>query len=382
MLSGALINYPLKQEQKMINGLSKHFSIYQPDKLAPVTRNNGIEHTSTFNNTYKGLKQTSAKHYAANIVPFLGTYKIIDAHGHINRLSRSGEEYRKYRGKDGLTPEIIKNAVNVTNPPGQDEIIVTHVAISNLAGLNNKDYIPGEPTTINPKEASILAYEVCQASQVDKKPEFIALLNCDPNPREDHYGSLSKRIKDLEELINDPGKKFYGMKFHPYHNNVDGTSKAYDPFMKLASKYDLPCFFHCAPDDKSDPLKTIELAKRFKNVPVVMYHINLGADMYHFDRAVEKAKEAIEKSGANIYLELSWVNNLDRVMKAIRDVGPDRVIFGTDTSLGEMADPVEYRQRVVSIINKIRENYDEAKAEEIIQKVFYDNSKKLFKLEK
>ncbi|MEW5818857.1 MAG: amidohydrolase family protein [Cyanobacteriota bacterium] len=324
--------------------------------------------------------QMSSLNLVANFVPFLGKYKIIDAHGHINLTDKAANSYKKF-GKDELTPDSINKAVNVPNPPGQDELEITHVAISNLTGLYADSHNPGEPSIISPKEASILAMKVCKDQNEKSKPHFLALLSCDPNPSINKYGNVNQRLKDIEELILSPDNKFYGLKFHPYHNNTDANSGYYDKYMELARKYDLPCFFHCAPDEHSNPLKTIELAKKYSDVPVILYHINLASDMYHYDQAVEKASDAINNDGANIYLELSWVDNLDRVMKAIRDAGEDRVIFGTDTSLGPMADPVLYRERIISIMNKIRETYNKDKAEEIIQKIFFENSKKIFKLE-
>jgi len=158
----------------------------------------------------------------------------------------------------------------------------------------------------------------------------------------------------------------------------------------------------------ADPRRIYNLAKRTPNVPVVLYHMSLAPakkvsdltedeinqrgignarDKWIWDvrekwnqDGIDAVKESLTKKDANLYLETSWTKP-ETVVKAIKEVGADRVLFGTDAPIGdfgEFATKEKYYEYVDSIQNAIRTEFKE-KADGIIEKVFYQNAEGLFK---
>ena len=213
---------------------------------------------------------------------------------------------------------------------------------------------------------------------------------------------------NIEKLIT-CNEKFYGLKFHPIDAKLNADSKLYEPYMKLANKYNLATVFHSGPvGTEASPQRIYNLAKRFPKVPVVLYHMSLAPGGQVEDlpleeiskRGLENArgkniwevreswnqdginavKEALSKKDANLYLETSWTKP-ETVVQAIKEVGADRVLFGTDAPIGDMgefATKERYYDNVNKVKNAIRNEFKE-KADEIIEKVFYKNADRLFK---
>ena len=225
------------------------------------------------------------------------------------------------------------------------------------------------------------------------------LLSCQPD---------CGNADNIETLLKS-GEKFYGFKFHPMGAGLNADSTLYDPYMKLAQKYKLTTVFHSdATGTMADPRRIYNLAKRTPNVPVVLYHMSLAPakkvsdltedeinqrgignarDKWIWDvrekwnqDGIDAVKESLTKKDANLYLETSWTKP-ETVVKAIKEVGADRVLFGTDAPIGdfgEFATKEKYYEYVDSIQNAIRTEFKE-KADGIIEKVFYQNAEGLFK---
>ncbi|MBQ6516136.1 amidohydrolase family protein [bacterium] len=224
------------------------------------------------------------------------------------------------------------------------------------------------------------------------------LLVCQPD---------SGAASNIEQLIKSHNL-FYGLKFHPIDAKLNADSELYNPYMKLAEKYSLTTVFHSGPlGTEASPQKIYNLAKKFPKVPVVLYHMSLspGGSVGNLteeeiarrglsnDRGkwvwevrekwnqdgIDAVKESIAKKDANLYLETSWTKP-ETIVKAIKEVGADRVLFGTDAPIGdfgEFANKGKYYEYVDSIQNAIRTEFKE-KADEVIEKVFYKNAENLF----
>jgi len=108
------------------------------------------------------------------------------------------------------------------------------------------------------------------------------------------------------------------------------------PYMELCQKYDVPLQCHTAPDYYCNPQFMLELARRHPGVKIVMIHMNLGNKASDNDDAIEVAKQA-----PNLYLDTSWVPS-EKVIKAVREVGQDRVMFGTDAPVASYAKTDDY----------------------------------------
>ncbi|MEM7735384.1 MAG: amidohydrolase family protein [Deinococcota bacterium] len=138
------------------------------------------------------------------------------------------------------------------------------------------------------------------------------------------FGQVNPRENDaadqVRHCVEDYGLK--GLKLHPtmhgYHFVDHGLL---DPVFEVCSEYELPVLVNALDDPFVTPLGIEEIAKGFPNVPVLIAHMGT---VWNVTEAILVAKRT-----ANIYLETSSTQLIE-VRMAYRDVGPDKLIMGTD----------------------------------------------------
>ena len=197
--------------------------------------------------------------------------------------------------------------------------------------------------------------------------------------------------KNIEKLLRENPDKFVGLKFHPMVFQKDVNSGVYEPYMKIAEKYNLPCLFH---SDKTGsfacPKKIYELAKKFPKVPVILAH--LGAGTNHQD-AINVLLDSIETGRANLYGDTSWVDcknqempTLKALIKRLQNTSKgdqtQRLLFGSDAPLGEFGAPGKkiegfYAQNLSDFKTMICRNFKE-NADKLTDKICFYNAKELF----
>ncbi len=153
----------------------------------------------------------------------------------------------------------------------------------------------------------------------EKHQQFRGLAWCNPN-RE------GNSALNIEPFFRD--RKLVGMKLHPSLNRYSVSDPRLVPYMELCLKYDVPVQFHTEPDDFCNPDLMLKLARRHPQVKIVMVHMNLGNKGSDNDTAIEVAKQA-----ENLYLDTTWVPS-EKVIKAVKEIGKDRITFGTDAPVG------------------------------------------------
>lgn len=318
-----------------------------------------------------------------NKTVFLG--KIIDTHAHVGKLN--GQTYQK----DQLDV-FVKSTL-----PNND--VVEKMYVSNIDVLTaiENEYTGNKKTLDLFKNSN--NYDVFAA--------------CSPKT-----GSVDN-IKRLYEEYPD---RFIGLKFHPTIQNLELTDKKYEPYMEFAAKNKIPCLFHTAvivdkkgkisktSTEVSDPKAIYSLAKKYKDTPVVMAHLGAGWNESH-DRAIDVLIESVKKGDANLYADISWVDiglahngnfpkdehrSKEHILKAIKKlkgIGDKnwkhgdqsfRLMFGSDAPLDRFADKndriKEYTKFIDDIKFAIRNDKDlKPDAEKIIDDLFYNNAKKLYK---
>jgi predicted TIM-barrel fold metal-dependent hydrolase len=116
-----------------------------------------------------------------------------------------------------------------------------------------------------------------------------------------------------------------GIKLHPTIDDYRPDDRELDRYLEIAAEVGCPVACHSAPGD-ADPDHIRRLAERFREVPVILYHTYLGPNDGRA-RALRHAREQ-----ANLYLETSWCR-WEIVERLIRELGPQRVLFGSDASI-------------------------------------------------
>jgi Amidohydrolase/Starch/carbohydrate-binding module (family 53) len=165
-----------------------------------------------------------------------------------------------------------------------------------------------------------------------------------------------------------------GLKLHPTVDGYPADDRALDRYVAVAEDAGCPVACHSAPGE-ADPDHIRRLAERFPTVPIIMYHTYLGPD----EGRRRAAAHVLEQP--NLYLETSWCRS-DIVMRLVREVGPDHVLFGSDASIDG---PAHYCRHPPNVEG--RETYNDgllALVGELgpraARAVMGDNARRLFRL--
>jgi predicted TIM-barrel fold metal-dependent hydrolase len=149
---------------------------------------------------------------------------------------------------------------------------------------------------------------------------------------------------DLRQRLADGAA---GLKLHPAYDDYPADTAGLDPYLKVAREAGVPVTVHSAPG-QSDPDLIARLADRFPTVPFVLYHTYLGPPEGR-RRATQHAR-----SRPNVHLETSWCSSTF-VERLLDDLGPDRVLFGSDAATDG---PTHFVRKPPNI--EMRETYNDA----------------------
>ncbi|MCI0444078.1 amidohydrolase family protein [bacterium] len=263
--------------------------------------------------------------------------EIIDIHAHIGN----------FRGYDLSLNNLLQNIQRY----GIKFALISSIEAAQLSG-------------ITPNKSELEANELTANAVINYSELLRGLVWVRPND-----GSPEVIKKFLIEKLPDGSPVFVGMKFHPEMNHFKADDESVDAYLNLCEKYQIPAVFHCGRSpSNSSPERIYNIAKRHPEVSVVLYHT--GAFGPHED-AISVAEQAMKNQDAKLYLETSQVDP-DSVLKAIRTVGSDHVLFGTDACYYVKHHYASY-EKLIDVLKK------ELKKEDL-ENVLSTNAKRLFKL--
>jgi predicted TIM-barrel fold metal-dependent hydrolase len=165
-----------------------------------------------------------------------------------------------------------------------------------------------------------------------------------------------------------------GLKLHPAFDNYPADTPALDPYLRVADETGVPVTVHSGPGP-ADPDLIRRLAERFPAVRFVLYHTFLGLPEGR-RRASRHARDL-----PNIYLETSWCRSAE-VERLIREVGADRVLFGSDAATDGPQHFVRHPPNI-----EMTENYNlgllrlaSRLRPDVLRRLLEDNARELFGL--
>jgi uncharacterized protein len=172
--------------------------------------------------------------------------------------------------------------------------------------------------------------------------------------------ALSKEIEYLLRMNRD---LICGLKIHPTLSNMKFTDRKFYPYLEMAVRLGLPIQVHTENDGRSDIKFVGKMASIFPELKFVLVHMGMDTDNL----------EAISliKNAPNIFGDTCLVKH-ENVMKAIRECGSDKILFGTDS----IVNGIDTYQKYIPLIEKIKETFSETDA----KKVLGLNSMKIFSL--
>ena len=332
---------------------------------------------------------------------------IIDVHVH-----RGSEDTHWHSRKfpTNVFDTFIRQPLNVTvnNMPQVDNIEKVLVSsVDGLAWTPETCQKPIQNLIEHPEQIEFIKNEIdANLDMINKyrSDNFYSVMAvCQPTKTNGSANNIRKLIKENPNTI-------CGLKLHPYNLMLRADSHLYDDYLALASERHLPCLFHSHVNvvdgvksnikDVSDPEYIYKLARRFPNVPIIMGHMGEARGELGHKHAIDILKQSIKNNDAKLYVDISWVDfnndlpneNPKNVLKVIEEAKKlgrlDRVLFGTDSPFGCFGEAAtmkrtnltakEAYELMISRTKTAIKNYFKEDADEIINKVFYENAKKLF----
>ncbi len=176
----------------------------------------------------------------------------------------------------------------------------------------------------------------------------------------------------LEEIDRVAGRGARGLKLHPNTQQLDVADAAVREVVARASEHGLPVLFDAySPFDADQPGKFVRLAMEVPTAKLILAH----AHGPHFaDLLVYTILERYDWWGRNVWVDLSATGPLlaaspfrEQFVWVLRQVGADRLLFGSDYPLDEPRHAVE---AVASL------GFSPAEQ----TKIFYQNAARLFGL--
>lgn len=137
---------------------------------------------------------------------------------------------------------------------------------------------------------------------------------------------VTKEISDIHQTLEKKysHQKFKGLKLHQCWERFSIESNYFINIADWAEKKGLPVFIHLGSD--KEVKKLIEYKKKHPNLVLIIGHL-FGLELFSKEKLIFD----------NIYFDISTyqVTSDERVMKAIKRFGAEKIILGSDTPYGK-----------------------------------------------
>lgn len=156
------------------------------------------------------------------------------------------------------------------------------------------------------------------AQAAARQRRFIPLARIDPNLGDDALSELDRALGGLNAR---------GLFLHPWEENFRINSVIVDPLIARCAAAQVPVVIATGYPWVSEAAQVGDLARRFPEVPMLMTHggqINISG-LGQFD-----ALQVLQRH-ANVAIETSGVYRQDFLQDVARDLGSERVLFGSNS---------------------------------------------------
>ncbi len=124
--------------------------------------------------------------------------------------------------------------------------------------------------------------------------------------------------------MNIRNERFVGIKLHPLLDGYLPNDPIVYPVVELAREAGWVILIHCGHPPFSLPWSIEELVENFPDQKFILGHMGHGHIVY-INASIQVARRR-----RNVYLETSGMPMHSKVKEAVRDVGVDRVLWGSD----------------------------------------------------
>ena len=162
---------------------------------------------------------------------------------------------------------------------------------------------------------------------------------------------------------------FVGVVFSPGDMGFDASGAILDPYLSALAGTACPVLFCTGGDEGASPTNIYETARRHPQVPIVLCRCGLATA--HRASALDVVSQAVSRHNANLYLDTSHAS-VEEICMAVRVVGAERVLFGTDAP--SYADA--HIPRHIALLSELRQALDT----DVQRRLFGGNAAQLFGL--
>jgi predicted TIM-barrel fold metal-dependent hydrolase len=161
------------------------------------------------------------------------------------------------------------------------------------------------------------------AEAVAREPRLTGLARVDPNQQE-------QAIRELERASSDLGLK--GLFLHPWEETFRINGPRVDPLLTRCAELELPVLIASGYPWVSEAAQVGDLARRFPGVTLIMTH---GGQINISGLGQADALGALRRH-ANVCMETSGVYRQDFLEDVATQIGPERVLFGSNSPFMDM----------------------------------------------
>lgn len=115
---------------------------------------------------------------------------------------------------------------------------------------------------------------------------------------------------------------YVGLKLHPVGSRIAPTDPRTVGLVRAAAALGLPTLFHCGDEELTLPDDIGPLAEKVPEAQIILGH---AGGYFHVEDALNWAKRC-----PNVHLEISATPDLRTLRRMMDEVGPDRLLFGSD----------------------------------------------------
>ena len=216
--------------------------------------------------------------------------------------------------------------------------------------------------------------EKYQVSQVDSLKEALVFARSYPEKigLEVWVKPYSETLsEELIALIEENLDIIYGLKLHPYHNQVSINDKRMAPYIEFAIKHNLPISVHTGGIPISMAKEVYKAAKKYPKCKFIMVHLDLGTNN-------EKAINYLSKLD-NLYGDTTWVS-IKSILKAIKKCGSKKILFGSDSPIDGVDTYYVNREGYRSLYQEYFNELKTLISQEDYDNIMYKNAIELFNI--
>lgn len=280
---------------------------------------------------------------------------MIDAHVHLITRSIFAEALKDW----GVDPQTMGERLEAMPQPTPEELKRAWLEAMDAHGIEKAVFV-----AFSPGNREFIDF-------VHSSERFAGLTGLDP-----------RKPDAIEKLKRDLDKGMSGLKLYPSGRAFSVADERIHPIYEYCEKNGVPILIHFGVTISpvcdlrfANPLDLSHVLSRFQKLPFIIAHFGAGFFREALMITYKRENVYFDSSGTNNWLcyHPHGLNLVDVFKQTLGIVGPDRVIFGTDSHLLPDIYRVEMANQQRSILNLLLEPAD-------VEKVMGENALRLYKI--